>query len=321
MKQKYISFIILPLILVLAYFVWSFYQPPATANYYGPDPYVEEDYSREAPGQPNRIFRSFDLPETVDFAGEPLPIHLDDVQERLMRELLVNAYWHSSTILNLLNGPRFFEVIEPILAKHGIPDDFKYLAVAESNLRNVTSPAGARGVWQFMPATGRQFGMEVNNDIDERNNLIMSTEAACQYLKTLYRQFNSWTLAAAAYNRGENGLRREIGQQRADSYYDLNLNEETMRYVFRIVAIKKIYENPEYYGFHIDESHYFAPLTNYRTLEVTRSIDDLAAFATDNGISYRDLKRYNPWLLSGTLPNRSGKRYTLHIPVQTKATR
>ncbi len=317
MKNKILYWLGIPALLLTAYTVWSFYQHPGQILY-GPQPYMEMEFNPDGPQHAMKVFRSFDLPDVIDFAGEPLPMHLDDVQERLMREVLVNAYWHSSTILNLLNGPRFFEVIEPILKKHGIPDDFKYLAVAESNLRNVTSPAGARGVWQFMPATGRNYGLEINADIDERNHLIKSTEAACRYLRDLYTQFGSWTLAAAAYNRGENGLRREIGQQRAQSYYDMNLNEETMRYVFRIVAFKMIFDDPEYYGFNVPEDHYFATLTNYKPVHVTRTIDDLAAFAQEHRISYRDLKRYNPWLLTGSLPNRSGRNYVLHIPVEAR---
>jgi hypothetical protein len=255
-----------------------------------------------------------ELKASYSFAGEEVPLDNFDVRERLDRELNVNTYWQSSTILNIKNAAKFFPVIEPILREYGIPEDFKYLAVAESALRNATSSSGAKGFWQFLKPAAREMGLEVNSDIDERHNLRLSTEAACKYLKQNHKRFGSWTLAAAAYNTGPTRLSRELEMQKESNYYDLNLSEETMRYVFRIIALKEIMTDPERFGFNIDVTDLYEPLDNYYQLMVDYQIDNLADFAHEHGITYRMLKVYNPWMLTGRLPNKSRKQYNIHIP-------
>lgn len=254
------------------------------------------------------------LKGAYNFAGEPLPMDNFDVRERLDRELHVNTFWQSSTILNIKNAAKYFPTIERILAEQGVPDDFKYLAVAESSLRQASSPAGARGFWQFLKPAAREMGLEVNNDIDERYNLELATLAACEYIKQNKERFGNWTLSAAAYNTGPSRLSSEMESQKESSYYDLNLSDETMRYVFRIVTLKEIMEHPDDFGFNIDAEDVYSKVHEYRTLEVDYQIDDLADFAHDNGISYRMLKVFNPWMRTGTLPNKSKKRYLIKIP-------
>ncbi|TVQ50846.1 MAG: lytic transglycosylase domain-containing protein [Saprospirales bacterium] len=264
-------------------------------------------------GLPQNV-RSVQLNKDFSFAGESVPIDNFDIRERLEREVLINSYWHSSTALNIKMAHRFFQVIEPILDEEGVPDDFKYLAVAESNLRNVTSPAGAKGIWQFLAATGRSYGLEINNEVEERYHLEKSTRAAARYIKDYYKQFDSWTLAAAAYNMGGPRLHRELENQRANGYYDLNLFEETNRYVFRIIAFKEIMENPAKYGFYIREDEKYPPLTDVEYIQVDQPISNLGDFARDQGISYRMLKVYNPWLITNSLRNVAGKNYKIAIP-------
>ncbi len=261
-----------------------------------------------------QIVRSVRLAEHYDFAGEPLPLDNFDVRERLERELMVNAYWHSSTLLALKNASRYFPVIEPILRRNGIPDDFKYLVVAESNFRNVTSPAGAKGFWQFLKGTAEDYGLEVNSEVDERYHLEKATEAACKYFAKLHDRFGSWTLVAAAYNMGENALARELERQQMTSYYDLNLGEETNRYVFRIVALKEVLNQPEKFGFELTDADRYQPLDNFSIVRVDGPIPNLGAFARQYGTTYRMLKIYNPWLRSYQLSNRSGKVYDIRIP-------
>jgi hypothetical protein len=237
-----------------------------------------------------------------------------DAVERLDRELLVNSYWHSSTVLNIKNASRYFPVIEPILAANGIPDDFKYLAVIESNLRNVTSPAGAKGIWQIMKPTGQHYDLEINGEVDERYHIEKATEAACKLIKDYYSEFGSWTTTAAAYNMGETRMRRDLEEQRAKNYYDLNINAETSRYIFRIMAVKEILNDPESFGFFIEPEEMYQPL-DFKTIAVTESVDDWAQFAEDHGISYRLLKVYNPWLVSGKLTCSGKKIYQVKLPV------
>lgn len=248
------------------------------------------------------------------FAGERIPVENFDVRERLERELIINSYRHSSTILNLKNSARYFPVIEKILKENGVPDDFKYVAVAESDLRNATSSAGAKGIWQFMEGTAGDYGMEVSKEVDERLHLEKSTRAACEYLKRYKERFGSWALVAAAYNMGASGLSKEIENQRFTNYYDLNLNEETNRYVFRIVAIKEVMDHPEKYGFDLDDKQYYSPLDKYALVTVDTSISNLGDFAKQFGISYRMLKIYNPWLKDNKLTNPKGKVYDIKIP-------
>lgn len=262
-----------------------------------------------------QIVKGIDLDKTYTFASERVPVTDNfDVRERLDRELMVNSYWHSSTSLNIKLAYRYFPVISPILKKFGVPDDFKYLAVAESNLRHATSPAGAKGIWQFMPASARYYGLEMNREVDERYHVEKLTQAACKYLLHLKERFGSWTNAAAAYNMGETRMARELEQQRTDNYYDMNLNPETSRYVFRIVAIKEILGDPQRFGFYLDEDDGYPPLENYRTVEVTETIANLGEFAESQGTTYRMLKVYNPWLISHRLTVSAGNAYLIKIP-------
>lgn len=257
------------------------------------------------------------VPEMKDeytFAGERIPIEDFDVKERLQRELIVNTYYHSSTILNILRSHRYFGKIEEILRIEGVPTDFKFLAVAESGLENVTSPAGASGYWQFMPSVARYYGLEVNDYIDERYNLEKATHAACKLLKDYYDRFDSWLLAAVGYNAGGTRLASTIEREGTRNYYEMNLNAETNRYIFRIIALKDILQDPEYYGFYINENDYYKPLTDYFIVEVNETIENLGDFAAKYGITYRDLKIYNPWMLSYKLPDSSGKLYKIKIP-------
>ncbi|TVR88758.1 MAG: lytic transglycosylase domain-containing protein [Saprospirales bacterium] len=260
--------------------------------------------------------RSIGLKDHYEFAGERVPVESFDVRERLERELLVNSYWHSSTTLNIKMARRFFDIIEPILEEEGIPDDFKYLAMAESNLRNVTSPAGAKGIWQFLSNTGRGYGLEINSEVDERYHYEKATRAACQYIREYYEEFGSWTLAAAAYNMGGPRLKRFLKDQRADNYYDLNLFEETNRYVFRILAFKEILENREQYGFFIEEDEMYPVFEDVKYVRVDQAIPNLGDFAAEHGISYRMLKVYNPWLISGSLNNARNRTYEIKVPIQ-----
>lgn len=277
------------------------------------DPIATTDPPVGSPGLQQHI-SSFDLNKTFSFADEPIPSDNFDALERLDRELVVNSYLHSATLLNIKTAFRYFSVIEPIMEKHGIPDDFKYLSVAESNLRMATSPAGAKGLWQFLETSGEAFGLEINAEVDERYHVEKSTEAACKFILHLKKRFGTWTLAAAAYNMGETLLSRRLNDQKAVTYYDLNLNEETSRYVFRIIAIKEIMQDPERFGFFVEEDQVYAPLKDYYNIHTESTIPNLADLAVKHGTSYRLLKVYNPWLIGSTLTNKSGKRYEIRVP-------
>jgi hypothetical protein len=255
------------------------------------------------------------FPVEIDFAGEKVPLQIDDVKERFDRELIVNANLHSSTIIILKRANRAFPVIEPILAKYGVPDDFKYLAVIESALVNATSSAGAKGVWQFMPATAKEKGMEVTEVVDERYDLIKSTEAACNYLLKAKQKFGNWTLAAASYNGGMTGVQNKLDEQRVSSYYDVLLTDETARYVFRILALKEIMKNPAMYGFDLSEKELYKNLQT-KTVMVDSTINNLADFAISQGINYKILKIHNPWMRDKKLLNPNKKVYQIEIPTE-----
>lgn len=254
------------------------------------------------------------FPTEVDFAGENTPLNIADVNERFERELLVNANLHASTTLILKRANRAFPIIEPILKKNGIPDDFKYLAVIESALINAVSSAGARGVWQFMTETAKEKGMEVNDCVDERYHLEKSTEAACKYLLAAKSKFGSWTLAAASYNGGMTGVNKQIEIQKVSNYYDLLLNDETSRYVFRILALKEIMKNPEKFGFDIPKQELYE-LFPTRKIEIDSTVNNLADLAISQGINYKILKIYNPWLRDSKLENKNKKKYSIEIPL------
>jgi len=258
--------------------------------------------------------RNFTMPDSVDFAGERAPLKIADVRERFDRELLVNANLDATTLLVIKRANRAFPTIEPILKRYGVPDDFKYLAVIESNLVNAVSPAGARGIWQFMPETAREKGMEVNDVVDERYHLEKATEAACRYFLDAKARFGSWTLAAASYNGGMSGVNKQIEMQKVTDYYDLLLTEETSRYVFRILALKEIMKNPDKYGFVVNPEDLYVNLPS-KKIFVDSTIVDLAAFAKSQGINYKILKIHNPWLRDKKLLNVNKKMYAIEIPL------
>lgn len=253
------------------------------------------------------------LPDDLNFAGEKIPLSDPDVYERMDKELLVNTYWQSNGLLMFKRAKKYFPIIEPILKKHGIPDDFKYLAVIESGLTNAVSPAGARGVWQIMPATGKENGLEVNDNVDERYHLEKATEVACKYLLQSKNSLGSWTLAAAAYNAGNAGISRRLKEQDVNDYYDLLLGEETGRYMFRIVALKEILKNPKSYGFNFEDTDLYTNIPTF-TVIVDKEVTDFAAFSKEYGINYKILKIHNPWLREAHLNNKSRKQYSIEIP-------
>ncbi|MEZ7918657.1 MAG: transglycosylase SLT domain-containing protein [Patiriisocius sp.] len=257
---------------------------------------------------------ALDIPNVMTFAGERVPLQDTDVRERLDREIHVNSYWHSNMLLMIKKANRFFSEIEPLLKKYNLPDDFKYLAVAESGLDNVTSHAGASGFWQFMKATGKEYGLEINNYVDERYNLELATKVAAQYLINSKELFGSWTNAAAAYNAGNAGITKQMKRQDATDYYSLLLNSETGRYVFRILAFKEILSNPEKYGFYVDQQDLYQAIPT-KTIIIDTPVEDFAKFAKQQGINYKILKIHNPWLRDTYLKNASGKAYSIKIPI------
>jgi len=255
-------------------------------------------------------------PEELDFSGEEIPIYSSEIWERIDKELLKNTYWQSNTMLYFKKANKYFPIIEPILKEYNIPDDFKYLAVIESGLDNVVSPAGAAGFWQILKGTAREHGLEVNSAIDERYNLEKATVVACEYLQDAYNKFGSWTMAAASYNMGKNGAGREIEMQASNNYYNLHLNSETSRYIFRIIAVKEIMQNPKKYGFMLREKDLYS-MPNYKIIEVDSTISDLSIFAKSHNVNYKLLKQFNPWLRTTSLPDKSRRRYLLKIPTDT----
>ncbi len=252
------------------------------------------------------------LPETISFAGEVVPMYSMDVRERLDRELIVNSYWHSSTILIHKRAFRWLPVIEPILRENGVPDDMKYLAMAESGLQNVVSKAGATGYWQFLKGAGKEQGLIINGEVDERYHIEKSTLAACKYLKKLYDKFGSWTMAAAAYNMGPTGLQRQVDRQKQNNYFDLILNDETSRYIFRILAIKAIHGAPKDFGFNLVQEDMYQQYP-HKILLVDGAIPSWPDFCTQNNITYRDLKLLNPWLREANLVNSEKREYKVKV--------
>ncbi|MDF1575276.1 MAG: lytic transglycosylase domain-containing protein [Bacteroidales bacterium] len=255
------------------------------------------------------------VPGQVTFAGEPVPLDLFDVSEALDRELLSNTYFHSQTIRLIKMANRYFPQIEPVLKKNLVPDDFKYLAVAESGLTQEVSPAKAVGFWQLMKGTAEDYGLEVNSEVDERYHVGKSTEAACQYLIDSFEKYGNWTMTAASYNAGRRGMDRQIDRQKKDNYYDLLLNEETARYLYRVLAFKLIFEDPAAYGFKLSDKEMYPEIPVY-TLEVDSTIADFVDFAEAHGTNYKILKYLNPWLRDIQLTNNSRKKYEILIPEQ-----
>jgi len=255
------------------------------------------------------------LPEKLSFAGEPVPLNDRDIIERFDRELLINTYWQSQTLVFIKKAKRYFPLIDPILARYNIPEDFRYLPLAESGLLNTVSPRNAVGFWQFTAETAKQYGLEVNKDVDERYNLEKATDAACRYILESYHLYRSWTLAAASYNMGRSSLNKQLKRQKANNYYDIILNEETARYLLRIIAIKSILEDPGKYGFHYRPEDLY-PVIKIKEIQVDSTIPDLADFAIRQGINYKILKIFNPWLRDISLPDASHRSYIIKIPME-----
>ena len=253
------------------------------------------------------------IPNKLSFAGEEVPMEVYWVREALDRELIINCYQHSKTIRIFKLSARLFPTVERILKEEGVPEDFKYLCVAESGLENVTSPASAGGYWQFIPATAKVYGLEISNDVDERCHLEKATRAACKYLKKCKNEFGSWTLAAAAYNRGEGGLQKAINDQNCHNYWDLWLNSETARYVYRILSFKLMFENPALYGVEICPAEMYQPIP-CQTYTVTVTIPDLQKFALEQKVTYKELRNHNPWIRNSKLTVPAGKTYQLDMP-------
>lgn len=261
--------------------------------------------------------RSNDIEFTDDitFAGERVPLEMFNIRERYERELLSTCYFHSNTMLLVKRSKRWFPVIEPILKKYGIPEDFKYLCVAESTLTNAVSPAGAVGFWQFMESTGKEYGLEINKEVDMRYNVEMETEAACRYFLKSYDIYHNWTLVAASFNAGTRRLSKFLKEQKVHSYYDLLLSDETERYIFRILAFKTILSNPEKYGIYVSKSLEYQPF-KYKTVIVTENVDNWADFAIEHDITYKLLKIFNPWLRAQSLKVKKGEVYEIKIPTR-----
>ncbi|WP_298894429.1 lytic transglycosylase domain-containing protein [uncultured Psychroserpens sp.] len=279
---------------------------------------AEKSPSDQEVAEPIKVINDYNVyaisvPDDLNFAGENMPLQDPDILERMDRELLVNTYWQSNGLLMFKRAEKYFPIIEPILKKNGIPEDFKYLAVIESGLTNAVSPAGARGVWQIMKTTGRENGLEINNNVDERYHLEKATEVACKYLLRSKKNLGSWTLAAAAYNAGNAGVSRRLKEQGVSNYYDLLLGEETGRYLFRIVALKEILNHPKKYGFNFTSEDLYKTIPTYK-VEVDTVVTDFTKFAERFGINYKILKIHNPWLREPKLNNASRKKYFIDIP-------
>ncbi len=274
---------------------------------------INSDESYRKAFQTNYKIFSVEVPSKLDFCNEEVPVKMFYVRESLERELLTNTYWQSNTMLMLKRAYRWFPVIEPILKKNNIPDDFKYLALIESGFMNVVSPANAAGFWQFIKPTGQKYGLEINEDVDERYHLEKATEAACKFINSTHNIFNNWTLAAASYNMGEFGVKRSLETQNVSSYYDLYLNDETSRYVYRILALKLIYTQPVKYGFYLRLKDLYPPIP-YNIIAIDSNIPSLVDFAKSNKITYRILKDFNPWLRNKQLINKTKKIYEIKIP-------
>lgn len=262
--------------------------------------------------------KPFQVPEKMDFCGERVPLEDPEVYERVDKELLGNAFWQSSNLMHLKRMARYFPEIEMILKKNGLPDDIKFLAVAESGLAGVVSPVGAAGFWQFMPQTGKQYGLEISDEIDERYHLIKSTEAACKYLKDMNQIFGSWTLSAAAYNCGVGGIQKSLSFQNVNSYYDLFLNTETSRYIFRILVLKEILSNPGKYHYMVPPGMEYKPLQTV-LVNVSGTVSNWARWAMEHGITYKTLRYLNPWIKKHTLTNQQGKTYQVELPIRRES--
>jgi membrane-bound lytic murein transglycosylase D len=253
------------------------------------------------------------IPEKLDFAGEEVPLEYAFVHENLEREVIVNTYWASATMIIMKRANRYLPIMEPVFKRYGVPEDLAYIAMIESQLVNVISPAAAVGFWQFTKAAAIENGLEVTDEVDERYNIIHSTEAACRLMKSTYDRFGSWTLAAAAYNAGRTRITSAITDQNQHNFYHLYLNDETSRYIYRILALKIIMQDPQRYGFNLRNKDLYAPIPTDK-VTVNNAIPDLNAFALRNNISYKTLKDFNQWLRQPKLTNKNKNSYDILIP-------
>jgi len=277
-------------------------------------PAVNNRMVETSAGPQEIFFTAAVLPEKLDFADEAVPLENFDVRESLDREMLIVTNFHSQELLYLKKTNRYFSIIEPILKKNDIPDDFKFLALAESGFFDkIVSPAGAVGIWQFMKDAAIQYGLEVNEEVDERYHIEKATEAACKYLRHSFEIYKSWTMVAASYNAGITGMNRQIDVQDSRNYYDLLLNEETSRYMFRILSLKLVISDPEKYGFKISDDEKY-PIIPFKEVKVAGSVKSFTEFARANNINYKLFKQFNPWLRQPNLKNPKGKIYTVKIP-------
>lgn len=283
-----------------------------TDNVFSYFPFIKNNAKKENIALPVAVTYAVKIPEKIDFAGENVPLDDIEIRERLDKELTVNAYWQSSTILMMKRANRFLPTIEKILKEEGVPDDFKYLCMAESGLENVVSPAGASGFWQFMKTTGIQYGLRISSEVDERYDLEKATHAACQYLKAAKEKGGSWTNAAASYNMGLNGVTNQQANQNEQDYYHLLLNTETSRYVQRIIALKIIHQHPTDFGFYLTKDDLYPPL-KYTTKDVVGAVN-WVSFAQENNTSYKLIRIYNPWIRDKNLINKDRRTYTVKIP-------
>jgi hypothetical protein len=297
--KKYLPYIV-SFIVVLGVFFWEMFQPVKKVYLPG----TNEQYYKIVP---------LPIPDTLSFAGEPVPLDIFYVKEALDKELAVNTYWHSSTLQLIRKSHRWFPLIDSVLTANNIPVDFRYIPLIESNLSNVRSPAGAVGFWQLMKGTARDYGLEVDKEVDERYDVKKSAEAACRYLQKSYSKLNNWTLVAASYNAGIKRITSLMEKQKSHNFYDLLVPEETSRYIFRILAVKLIFSHPEEYGFYLQSTDFYQPLP-YHIVKISRKVENWADFAKEHGITYKLLKYYNPWLRQTYLKNRKKRTYEIKIP-------
>ena len=314
MKMNLSNFLsICSLIVLFGYISYNEWSARPSRDKISDDGVIEIQYEAGAVSDQRLPAISFDVPSKMSFAGEPVPLNIPDVHERLDKELQINCYLHSNTIFLIKRAHRWLPQMQKILEKYGIPEDFKYLPLIESNLMNVISHRDAVGYWQILKTSGKELDLEITDEVDERYDPLKATEAACKYLKKAYKKFGSWTMVAASYNRGMGGMDRALKDQSVDTYYDLYLNDETSRYVFRILAIKEIAENPKRYGFHIESNHLYKP-EPLKYVQVEETVKDLVTFSKQQGINYKLLKRHNPWLRENRLTVKRGKAYRIAIP-------
>jgi len=300
-KKYFIALVgLLLLVSILKLYTYSITNPITDDAY--------EEYFRD-----NYKILSIRIPKNLNFAGEKVPTTDFTIREAIERELIVNTYWQSQTLLLHKRANRWFPIIEPILKKNNIPDDFKYVALIESQLTNAVSPQGAAGFWQLIESTATTYGLEISEDVDERYNVVKATEAACKYFNESYKQFNNWTLVAASYNRGMGGIQTQLEKQKVDNYFDLMLNDETSRYVYRLLAIKEVISRPRVYGYVLRKKDLYPPITT-KKLTIDSTIHSLTDFAIKQGINYKILKTFNPWLRTNTLNNLDKKKYIIEIP-------